>query len=75
MTTALGLNPLPFTVRVKPGPPTVALAGLSELIAGPVMGKLTMFEVTPPKTTFIDAVPIDAISVAGTAAVTWVALR
>ena len=65
----------PFTVRVKAGPPAVALLGEIELIAG--TGLLTVnviaFDVPPPGgafTTVTETVPAVLMSDEGTAAVT-----
>src|SRR5206468_457004 len=69
----------PFTVSVRPAPPTAALAGEMELTAGPALatGNACAAEVPPPGvgvTTVTLAVPAVAISAAGIAAVSWVAL-
>jgi hypothetical protein len=65
----------PFTVRVKAGPPAVALLGTIELIEG--TGLLTVnviaFDVPPPGrafTTVTETVPAVLISDEGTVAVT-----
>ena len=66
----------PLTVRVKPGPPAVALLGEIELIAG--TGLLTVnvlgADVPPPGPGFVTVtmnVPAVAISAAEIAAVSW----
>lgn len=69
-TTAPAANPAPFTVRVKAGPPAVALLGLRDVRLG-VTVKFTGFEVTPPEITVMLATPAIAIRFAGTLAVTW----
>jgi hypothetical protein len=74
-TTASEPNPLPFTVNVNAGPPAVAALGLMLAMAGAgttVKGKA--FEVAGPDETVIWAVPAFAMSLAGTVAVSWVAL-
>src|SRR3989454_1016756 len=72
-------NPVPLTVSVKAAPPTVALVGVSPVIVG--MGLLTgnvcAAEVPPPGVgvnTVTCGVPAVAMSAAGIAAVSWVAL-
>jgi hypothetical protein len=65
----------PFTVRVKAGPPAVALLGEIELIAGTglLMVNVIAFDVPPPGrafTTVTETVPAVLISDEGTAAVT-----
>jgi hypothetical protein len=74
-TTAPDTKALPFTVSVKTGPPAVAEFGLREAIAGAaaiVNGDPLV--VIPAESTVIEAVPAAAISVAGTRAVSWLAL-
>jgi hypothetical protein len=65
----------PFTVRVKAGPPAVALLGEIELIAGTglLTANVIAFDVPPPGrafTTVTETVPPVLISDEGTAAVT-----
>jgi hypothetical protein len=53
-TTAAGSKPVPFTVRVNPGPPAVAELGLRLVIVGPgLMVKATALEVTGPGLTTV----------------------
>ena len=66
--TALGANPLPFTVTVKPSPPEFALAGSRKLIAGPLILKVTLPDVMPPEITVTAAVPTAATRFADTEA-------
>jgi hypothetical protein len=81
-TTESLTNPLPLTVRVNPASPAVAELGLRLVVAGTglsdaVIVKLWALEVPPPGAglnTVTEAVPAAAISVAGIAAVSWVAL-
>ena len=76
-TTAPEAKPLPFTVSVNAAPPTVALEGLNELIAGgllTVMGNPVAAEVYPPEIAKTENEPAVAIRLAGTDAVTCVAL-
>jgi hypothetical protein len=50
-TTEAETNPVPFTVKVKPDPPTMALPGEMELIEGaglPVTVNVNAFDVPPP---------------------------
>ena len=71
-TVAPTTNFVPFTVRVKAGPPAVALAGLRLVIVGTglLMGKGTGLEVPPPgeglKAVTL-AVPAEAMSAAAEA--------
>ena len=72
---------VPFTVSVKPGEPTAADAGCSDVTVGagflPVMARETAFETPPPGTGLVTtmlAVLAVSISWARIAAVTWVAL-
>ena len=75
------MKPLPFTVRVKAWPLAVALVGDSEASEGAglelLIVKVAALEVPPPgaglKTVTL-ALPAPAMSPAGTAAVSWVAL-
>jgi hypothetical protein len=67
-TTAPDVNPAPFTVSVKAGPPAVALLGSRELTAGVTL-KFTAFEVTAPDATSTAAIPAKASRFAGTVAV------
>ncbi len=69
----------PLTVRVKAAPPAIAEAGAIEVIdgSGLVVVKFTLLEDPPPGAglvTLTGATPADAIRVAGTCAVSWVAL-
>lgn len=73
-TTELEMKPLPFTCKVKAGPPAVTLGGLMEVIAGGRTVKVTGAEVTPPDLTVTEAVPELAIKLAGTEAVNSVSL-
>jgi hypothetical protein len=66
------VNPVPFTVSVKAGPPAVALLGLSELIVGVTL-KFTRLEITPPEATVIWAVPANRSRFGVAAAVSWFA--
>jgi hypothetical protein len=70
----------PFTVRVKAGPPAVALLGEIELIAGTGLLTVNVFEadVPPPGPRFVTVtliVPAVAMSAAEIAAVSWVRLE
>jgi len=56
-TTELLMNPLPFTVRVKAVPPTVAVAGDREVMEGTGLEVWTLM--TPPVPETIAAVPSD----------------
>lgn len=66
---------LPLTVKVKAGPPAVAEPGFKLAIAG---AGLTVNDsalvVVPPESTVTDTLPAAAIKLAGTAAVSCVAL-
>jgi hypothetical protein len=76
-TTAPEANPLPFTVSVKADAPAVALDGLSEVMTGPaltVIGNPVAAEVYPPEIAKTENDPALAIRLAGTEAVTCVAL-
>src|SRR5580698_5325949 len=70
------VNPAPFTVSEKAGPPAITIDGFSELMTGaaPVVAKFTVFDVNPPKATVMAEVPDAAIRLAGTAASSCVAL-
>ena len=69
-TTAPATNPVPLTVSVKLAWPTVALLGLSEVIAGPaLMVKVAPVEVTPFSVTVMVAEPAVATKLAATGAV------
>jgi hypothetical protein len=69
------VNPVPFTVRVKSGPPAVAEFGLSkEMAGGGSIVKGRSFDGLPPDTTVIVAVPGALIRLAGTLAVIWLAV-
>jgi hypothetical protein len=72
--TAPGANPLPLAVNVKACPPADTLGGFSELIASAVTRRRALFEVDPPEITVTVAVPVTVIRLAGTEAVTCVAL-
>ena len=69
---------LPFTVSVKAAPPAAALLGETVVNVGveaPVIVKVRALEIAPPGfCTVTEAVPAAAMSVAGIAAVSWVAL-
>jgi hypothetical protein len=70
-------KPVPFTVSVKPAPPTGAKAGLRPDVAGTglLIVEVWALEVPPPGAgldTVTRAVPADAMSAAGIAAVNWV---
>ena len=70
----------PFTVRVKPGPPAVALLGEIELIAGTglLMVNVLGADVPPPGPGFVTVtmiLPAVAMSAAEIAAVSWVPLE
>jgi len=74
-TTAVEINPAPFTVSVKEGPPAAAELGLSEMITGPEeMVKVAFPDVTPSSTTVTFTVPGSAMRLAATCAVSCVAL-
>jgi hypothetical protein len=78
-TTEVETNPVPFTVSVKPGPPTSALTGESVVIAGSgfVTVKTVAVDVPPPGAGFVTItlkVPAVAIDGAVIAAVTFVEL-
>jgi hypothetical protein len=78
-TTDAASNPVPVTVKVKPAPPTVTVAGDKELTAGTgfVSEILTAEEVPPPGvalTTVTGTLPAEAISAAVIAAVNSFAL-
>jgi hypothetical protein len=78
-TTAPLTKLLPFTVNVNAGPPTKALAGESEETMGAVLliAKVTAADVPPPGVgllTVMLADPALAMSLAGTGAVSWLAL-
>jgi hypothetical protein len=74
-TTAPCAKLLPLTVKVKAGPPAVAEPGFKLVIAG---AGLTVNDsalvVVPPESTVTDTLPAAAIKLAGTAAVSCVAL-
>jgi hypothetical protein len=76
-TVAPDRKPVPLTVRVKPDPPAFAEAGLRLLMVGVgmLMGNVVTVDALPPLfVTAILALPGLVIRLAGTAAVTWVAL-
>ncbi|MGA2113575.1 MAG: hypothetical protein ABSH56_02355 [Bryobacteraceae bacterium] len=74
-TTAPEANPLPLTVSVKPRPPAVADEGTKLPIIGPgLIVKVAPEDVTPPLVTVIVVVPAEAVRLAGTVAVSCVAL-
>jgi hypothetical protein len=80
-TTEFKTKPVPFTMSVKAGPPAPARFGLIVVIAGTgfalVIVNVTAFEVPPTGAGFdtvTDAVPGDAISLAGIVAVSNVVL-
>jgi len=74
-TTAVEINPAPFTVSVKEGPPAATELGLSEMITGPEeMVKVAFPDVTPFSTTVTFTVPGSAMRLAATCAVSCVAL-
>ena len=72
-TSAPGVNPAPFTVKVKPDDPAVALVGEMEVRLG-VTVNVAEFEVTPPVVRVTGNVPAVVIRLAVTVAVTWLAL-
>jgi hypothetical protein len=64
-------NPVPFTVKVNAGPPTVTEFGLKLVMANPLMVKLVPDDVPPPGfITVTVAVPAVEIWLAGTVAAT-----
>src|SRR5580658_1964427 len=70
---------VPLTVSVNAGPPTVVLAGASEVTVGTglLIEKAAVPEVPPPGAGFVTVIlaePVLTMSLAGTCAVTWVAL-
>jgi hypothetical protein len=68
-------KPVPLTVRVKAGPPAVAVLGLREVITGPEETvNVAPLDVTPSSTTVMVAVPGVAIRLAVTWAVNSVKL-
>ena len=74
LITAPPTYPVPLTVSVKVAPPTVALTGETEVIVGTAlpMANDVAPEVPPPGVVFVTvmlAVPLAAISLAGTWAV------
>ena len=75
MTLEAGINPEPFTVSVKAGPPATAEVGLMEDTDGVAasMGKLTELD-EPGFETLIWETPSAASNSTGTVAVNWVAL-
>jgi hypothetical protein len=76
-TVAPERNPVPFTVRVKAAPPAVAEVGLRLVIAGVaalIVKVAAADELAPGFVTTTLAVPAAAIRLAGTAAVSCVAL-
>jgi hypothetical protein len=78
-TTAPLTKLLPLTVRVKLVPPAAVLVGKSELIVGTglLIANVEAPEVPPPGvglTTVMLAEPVLVMSLAGTAALIWVAL-
>ena len=74
-TTAPERKPVPLTVRVKAGPPSIAELGLSELITGAAaMVKVALVDVIPFSTTVTVTVPGEAMRLAVTCAVNCVAL-
>jgi hypothetical protein len=72
VTIEAGINPEPFTVRVKAGPPATAEVGLMEEIDGVAarMGKLTELD-EPGFETLIWETPSVASNSTGTVAVNW----
>jgi hypothetical protein len=76
-TTDALTNPVPFTVRVKGGPPAVAELGerlVSEGV-GALMVKVSALEVSPPGLRTVTlALPGEAIRLAATEAVNWLPL-
>src|ERR1039457_4930005 len=71
------MNPSPFTVMVKPGPPATAEVGLMEEMVGDTatIGKLKEFDwVNPGVDTVMEATPSTATKLAGTVAVNCVEL-
>ena len=73
------MNPSPFTVMVKAGPPAMAEVGLMPLLAmvgeTATTGKLTAFDrATPGVDTVIGATPSVATRFTGMMAVNWVEL-
>src|SRR5438477_80722 len=78
-TLAPTSNPVPVSVSVNPAPPAVALEGDSVVSVGPpaLTGRLSAADVPPPGAAVVTvtlATPATARSVAGIAAVSWVAL-
>ena len=72
LTTELARNPVPLTVRVKPGPPATVELGLRLVITGvgEVIVKVAGVEVTGPGlVTVMEALPGLAMLAAGTVAV------
>ena len=73
----LQLKPVPFTCRLNPGPPALALLGTSEVIVGaaPSTLKRRKSEVLAPSTTVIWCTPtFAAVSrLSGMTAVRWLA--
>src|SRR5438309_1013735 len=72
-------NPVPVSVSVNPAPPAVALEGDSAVSVGPpaLTGRLSAADVPPPGAAVVTvtlATPATAVSVAGIAAVSCVAL-
>ena len=66
MTLEAGINPVPFTVRVKAGPPATAEVGLMEEMVGvaAMTGKLTALD-APGVETLMGATPSVAIRLDG----------
>jgi hypothetical protein len=76
-TTEPATKPLPLTVSVNPAPPAVVEVGLRLVVAGTglLIVKVRTLEVPPPGAglnTVTWAVPADAMSVAGIAAINWI---
>ena len=76
-TVAPARKPVPVTVKVKAGPPEATVDGEMPVTTGvwTAIVRLTALDAVPPVfVTVIGAVPGRAIRLAGTAAVSWVAL-
>ena len=70
-TAALFEKPLPITLMVAAAVCTGTLAGFTALMEGPaLMVNAEPAEVIPPEATVMEAEPVEAIRLAGTAAVT-----
>jgi hypothetical protein len=69
-TTAPGPNPLPFTVKVNPGPPAICELGLRLVMAGLTVNMARLVGAPPGFTTRTLAAPEFAVSPEGTDATT-----